>query len=340
MRESVRTGKSALRRGALAAVTLAGTATVVVLLATVEPGTIERARSASLPLLALSVLLVLGAWAALAGRMLLNGRALGYRLTFERAALVSLSSEFGAAVSPGGAGGPAVRVALLRRLGVPAAMGATMAGADILLDGIFFVLMMPLALTVLVTEPVCRLWAGNGTATLGRAGLRFAIAVALLAGLVWAARAMGRTRRVRRWRAARYLFVLCRRARRELADMRQAATFLYRRRKRLLLCNLVLAGIQWTCRYGVLPVLLVAFGCTRNPLPLLPIQGLLLMVSALVVIPGGGGSVEALSALILPSFMSRPLVGVVVLVWRLLTYHLNLMAGGASFAWAMRGRSA
>jgi uncharacterized membrane protein YbhN (UPF0104 family) len=55
-------------------------------------------------------------------------------------------------------------------------------------------------------------------------------------------------------------------------------------------------------------------------------------------VPGGGGAVEVLAALILPAFVPVALVGAVVLLWRLLTFHLYLLGGGTAFFLAVRQR--
>jgi uncharacterized membrane protein YbhN (UPF0104 family) len=50
-----------------------------------------------------------------------------------------------------------------------------------------------------------------------------------------------------------------------------------------------------------------------------------------VFLPGGGGSVEVATAIILGHFVPVTMVGLVLLLWRFSTYHLYLLAGGAVF---------
>jgi uncharacterized protein (TIRG00374 family) len=87
--------------------------------------------------------------------------------------------------------------------------------------------------------------------------------------------------------------------------------------------------VQWTCRYGVLPLTFHALGVDVPVLPLMLLQGCLFLLSLLVVMPGGGGSVELLSGALLPLFAPAALVGPAVLIWRVATYHLYVLAGGA-----------
>lgn len=57
-------------------------------------------------------------------------------------------------------------------------------------------------------------------------------------------------------------------------------------------------------------------------------------ISQILVAPGGGGSVELGAGALLPAFLPSELTGITVILWRLFTYHLNLVVGGAAFfAW-------
>jgi uncharacterized protein (TIRG00374 family) len=113
----------------------------------------------------------------------------------------------------------------------------------------------------------------------------------------------------------------------------ESLKFLWKHRKGSLLLNLAFASIQWTCRYMLLPVILYSLGTSVNPLPLFLIQGFMFGLSLLIVAPGGGGSVELLTAFVLPLFAPSSLSGVIVLVWRFFSYHLYLLAGGSVFVY-------
>lgn len=106
---------------------------------------------------------------------------------------------------------------------------------------------------------------------------------------------------------------------------------LIRRRKGVLLINLVLATIQWIARYGILPCILLAFSIQIEPWPLIATQGLLMTSSMFLVLPGGGGGVEIAMSFVLKHFVPLSSIGVIVLLWRLFTYHINLAAGGIVF---------
>jgi uncharacterized membrane protein YbhN (UPF0104 family) len=97
---------------------------------------------------------------------------------------------------------------------------------------------------------------------------------------------------------------------------------------------------QIVTRYSVLPVLVWAFTGESSPSLLFLVQGTVMAVAHVLVAPGGGGSVELGAGALLTAFLPSRLTGIVVILWRLYTYHLNLVVGGAVFfAWmGTRGR--
>ena len=52
---------------------------------------------------------------------------------------------------------------------------------------------------------------------------------------------------------------------------------------------------------------------------------------------GGGGSVELLSGAVLPLFAPAALTGPALLIWRVATYHLYVLAGGVALWRQLRG---
>ena len=333
-------------RWVLQGVALAGVATVGVFFFTVRPETWTQLRTFNPLWLPLLAAMVFTAWACNGARVWLFCRALGYPLTYRTALQASLSQEFGVAATPAGIGGAVIRLTLLHRAGVPVTHSGSMLASDAAIDVLFFTLLAPFAAWVMLHDT---LFARVLERMDGRAVVPVLIAAAggaiLLAALLRSTRFHGRVERLAgathfgrsRRLAARHRF-LRRATSRTLRRMRDSLALLWGRRKSALVLNFALASVQWTCRYSLLPLILLAVGSRVNPVPLFLAQGLLFMLSMLVVVPGGGGAVEVLAALILPAFVPVPLVGAVVLIWRLFTYHLYLIGGGTAFFLAVRQR--
>ena len=221
-----------------------------------------------------------------------------------------------------------------------------MLASDAAIDVLFFALLAPFAAWVLLHDAIfARLLERLDSRVVLPGFLAVLAGAALLVVLLrsaWFHRLVerlagathfGRSKRL----PARHRF-LRRATARTLRRMREALALLWGRRKSALVLNFLLAAVQWTCRYSLLPLILWAVHSPVNPVPLFLAQGLLFMLSMLVVVPGGGGAVEVLAALILPAFVPVALVGTVVLLWRLLTFYLYLIGGGTAFFLAVRQR--
>ncbi len=344
MKRGIALEERKLVRYGLQGVALGAIVTVLVLLVTVRGDTLAQLRVFSSGYVPLLFAMVAVAWLCNGARMWLMCRAAGHRLRFRQAIAVSLSTEFGIAATPGGVGGTVIRLTLLRRAGVPLTTAGSLIAADAAVDLAFFSLLAPFAIVFLLHDDLLSSITGRlgftdavfvlcGVAA-AAAGLSLLLRLARFQRLVESLLGMtafGRRRRL----PARYRHLRLS-ARRTLHRLLGSLAFLWHRRKGALLLNFCVASVQWCCRYLLLPVILLSLGIHVNPLPLFLVQGALFALSLLVVAPGGGGSVELLTALILPGFAPVQLAGVIVLVWRFFTYHLYIIGGGAMFFWASR----
>jgi len=334
-------GGYAIRGAALVAVAM-----IAIVVLTSSDDTWEQLSAFERWTLPVAALMVVTAWLCNGARTLVMARALGHPLRFRQAIGITLSTEFGIAASPGGVGGTIIRISFLRRAGVPIPTAFTMLASDVAADLAFFAVLTPLiALYVLKGH----MWANLVEEFRPGAALLPLLILAFTAALAYRiVRRGGWKQRFQRWAAA---FAWGRRHRlparvrmiwrnfaKSLREVAGVTRFLLAKRRRALLLNFALAGVQWSCRYGVLPLLLYGFGTVMNPFPLLVIQGFLFFISLAIVLPGGGGGVEVLTAVILPFFVPRSQVPLVVLLWRFFTYYLYLLGGGTVFFLASRAR--
>ncbi len=331
-----------MRRYVVQGVALGAVASVLVVFFTSGAETLDHLRAFSPRWLPLLFGMVALAWCCNGARVWLMCRAAGHPLRYARALTVSLSSEFGIAATPAGVGGTVIRLALLRQAGVPLTTAGSLLAADAAVDLVFFALLAPFAGFILLRGGLLDRLLDSPTEMDALVVVLVLLATAALLIVLLRSRSFhravhralaatrfGRTRRLP-GRHRHLRITVGRSVRRVFASL----AFLWRHRKGALLANLALASTQWCCRYLLLPMLLFAFGVSVNPLPLFLVQGLLFGVSLLVVAPGGGGSVELLSAIILPNLAPTAVVGVVVVLWRFFTYHLYLLGGGLVFFYA------
>ncbi|MCZ6671734.1 MAG: lysylphosphatidylglycerol synthase transmembrane domain-containing protein, partial [Verrucomicrobia bacterium] len=284
-----------LRYG-LQGVTLCIVATAVVLFFTVESETWNYIAQFNWWFAPIILSAIVVAWLCNGGRIWINSRALGHQLQYRQAISVSMSTEFGIAASPAGMGGTALRLYLLKKAHVPLTTSASMLAADVFVDLTFFGLLTPIAIFFIVRD---KNWARIFT---DLPGWQMMVAAGLVLGGIacmvlffqtglWAkiihtiANATPHGRR-QRWpgKFRHFRWALKRSLRRTWLITR----FLFRKRRSALLINFSLASVQWLCRYGALPLILLAFGSLNNPFPLLFIQGFLFLFAMLVFLPGGG----------------------------------------------------
>lgn len=284
------------------------------------------------------------AWICAALRTLVLARALGHSIRFGRALIILLSTEFALGSTPGGVGGAITRFSLQKQSGIPMTTSTTMLAADIAADLLYFLLLLPFGIAYMVRfhlwERISHLMHGQVLLTvLGVIVAALAIVLFFTNGpgkrvMAWLLHRhdWGRRRRMR----ARFRALLWN-AGRGWRRIKSVTWFLLTQRRSAFLASFLLAAVQISCRYGVMPMVLLAFGHEVNPLTLILFQGIIFALSLLVLLPGGGGSVELATSVILPLVAPRAIPGPVVVIWRFFTYHLYLLVGGLVFYRQVRG---
>ncbi|MHB8842080.1 MAG: lysylphosphatidylglycerol synthase transmembrane domain-containing protein [Candidatus Aquicultor sp.] len=87
--------------------------------------------------------------------------------------------------------------------------------------------------------------------------------------------------------------------------------------------------VAWFGLFSVLPLVLFGFGVSGNLGQLVFRIFLLFAVAPVSPTPGGSGVVEAALTGILQGLVPSEIIGLIVLVWRFLTYYLTLLIGAA-----------
>ncbi len=338
MSEKSRFTLKSLIRYALQGAALGVLATVGVFFFTIDPGTVDQLHSFSWEYIPLLFGLIACSWFCSGMRIRLLCESLGYNLSRRQAMAVILSSEFGMAASPGGTGAPVILLSFLRKAGLPLTTATSVLAADLGADIAFFAIFIPVAFLILLNGPEY-----NDFIEMLRLplfivlGILFAAVIFLLFvfhNREWMRRIFhllnaGEFGRKHRLAVRfRYLKWNMRQSYRRIMDN---VTYFYRCRRDLFAANFALACIQWFARYSVLPIILMAFSGARNGWPLVLVQAFLFGASLLLIVPGGGGSVEVVMSLLLGHFVPLSMVGVTLVLWRFFTYHLYLIVGGTVF---------
>jgi uncharacterized protein (TIRG00374 family) len=333
--------KKALFKYAIQGAIVAAVVGAVIFFITLSTDTWVELKNVDLRYIVLLSFMIILAWFCNGTRIYLLTHSINHNISFRSAMAISVSTEFGVSASPGGVGGTAVRLGLLVKSGLDLPRSTALFAADVFVDCLYFVIIMPLAVFIILTDPT---WNSSfqGMGKLPYIVLGYMIAVIVIVVLAIRNRKKvnvfihvllkkyGHKRRLSgRWRVVTGNFS------KNINASWGAVIFLWRNKRIVLICNFFLSAIQLTCRYSTLPILLIAFSCDKNPFPLFFIQGVVFLLSAMLVVPGGGGASEIITSLILPVFVQKSLIGVIVLLWRIYTYYFYLFVGGGVFSYTI-----
>ncbi len=333
--------KKTLFKYALQGAIIAAIVGAFIFFITLSPDTWVELQNVDWRYIILLFLMIILAWFCNSTRIYLLTHTINHNISYRSAMAISISTEFGVSASPGGVGGTAVRLGLLVRSGLDLARATALFASDVFVDCLYFIIMMPIAVFIIFTDPT---WNGSfrdmGKVPYVIAGYMVTVMIIVIVVInnrkkinslihVFLKRYGHKKRLLGRWRIVTSNFS------RNINSSWDAILFLWRNKRLVLICNFFLSAIQLTCRYSTLPILLIAFSCDKNPFPLFFIQGVVFLLSAMLVVPGGGGASEIITSLILPAFVQKSLIGVIVLLWRIYTYYFFLFVGGGVFSYTI-----
>jgi uncharacterized protein (TIRG00374 family) len=329
--------KKVLFKYALQGAVLASIVGAVIFFVTLSPDTWVELKNINWLYIVLLSCMIMLAWFCNSTRIYLLTHSINHNISFRSAMAISISTEFGVSASPGGVGGTAVRLGLLVKSGLDLPRSTALFASDVFVDCLYFIIMMPLAVFIILTDPT---W-NNSFKGMGNLPYIILGYMLLVIALVTLAIRNGKKlnkfahRLLRKYGHKRRLSGRWRIVMTNISASWGAVIFLWKNKRSVLVCNFFLSTIQLTCRYSTLPILLIAFSCDKNPFPLFFIQGVVFLLSAMLVVPGGGGASEIITSLILPVFVQKSVIGVIVLLWRIYTYYFYLFIGGAVFSFTI-----
>lgn len=261
-------------------------------------------------------------------RIKVLGDGLGAPVRYHRALGLVTSGLFAAAVTPGRVGGEPWRIAMLVRGGASGAAASRTILADRATDMLFFLLLGGLAALAL---PFVFGDAGEVQALgfFAFAGLAAIVALCVLA--------LVRPRPLARALAAlaRLSARLGRRARKDHApaiesffrEVSAGLRQLVRESPSRLAGAALLSVALWSCELSILWVVLEGFGFGAPYLAAYLAGVLVVMVASVPALPGGTGLAEV-AALALLTPLASGLTPAFLVVWRGLTYYVDLSLGG------------
>lgn len=305
----------------------------VVLVLTVDEATFAALAEIDLRWLGVALLAHGAALLCWAGRIRVLSAGLGYRVPFRACVPIVLANVLAAAITPSSAGGEPVRVHELYRSGVRAGDATAVVVAERLLDVLLLLAAVVLAV-VLLGRQLDALGVQGGPLIPAIGLFVLAFAGLLLVALRWPQglkRALVRVTAVLgRWvpaRAATWLGHLPERLDHEVDYFHAAFGRFATRGLGHLAGALVLSAGYWLLDFLVASFVLLALGLPPSWLLSLLCQMLVNVIALVPFTPGGAGLAEASAASLYGLFVPTSSLGVMVVLWRLIVYHLNILLG-------------
>ena len=290
----------------------------------------EELRVFHAPVLTLLTAMVVTAWVCNGFRTWVLSKIVGAPIPLKKSVGITLSMEFAIAATPAGIGGMVTRIGLQKRAGMSYEKSTALMSADWIADLLFFVLLAPFGIWQLIQMIPSGFWHFPGDWR-----IELAVLLSTITTLVLAIRYRGfiirRLPTPAQHRLVSLKQSLSDRRKRHWEELCSCARMIIsgHRWHYFLVCSI--AAVQWTCRYGILVVILWNLNHSVQPIVLMLIQGSLFMLGLFIVVPGGGGSVEILTSIALTPLVGIQTATLTVVIWRFFTYYLYLFGGGMAF---------
>jgi uncharacterized protein (TIRG00374 family) len=272
------------------------------------------------------LLMMIASWVFNTSRVRLLIRAMGREVGFLDGGMIVFATEFAGVATPASAGMPVTYAFLFRKFGLNFGHAMGLLSIIVLLDILFFGLAMSGATVALVFSESIR--------SLPRAAGLTLVVVGGGAVFLWllisyhrrlfnlVSRGMGRIP----W-LARYRYRLARVVVEFIRALRILKGISWPQRVKLFVHTLG----YWLPRYGVL---VVAIRLVRGVAPLaylFLVQGLLNLGGQVVILPSGGGGVDAAYSALMHPYLDHRDIAFTLLVWRAFTFYWYLVIGAPIF---------
>ena len=258
-------------------------------------------------------------------------RRLNLHLGFVRILEISVATDFAFVTTPAGVGGYAAGLYYLRCAGASTGSAAALVAADQGVDALFFVLALPIAGFCLIGSVV-----SDG---LAQSAFTACTLIAILAAIALLAR-----QKLAQWAFTTNALSRCwprllpmQLALREFfSKLRADGRPLLMAGPLFLLSIFVLSALQQLMRYSIFWLALLLLGHRVSFALTFLLQVLVLQAAAWTGIPAGGGAAEIGLSAALGSWVSNDGLAAALLLWRVATLYVCLIAGAIAMALLVR----
>jgi hypothetical protein len=242
---------------------------------------------------------------------------------------IIIANLFLANITPSMAGGEPVRIYLLNKNGLSVGSATASVLGERLLDAVFLLICVPFAILI---------FQGRIEMEALRIGLTVAIAVFVCAIVIFAYALKNPIK------TKSFLIYLSNKISRfskkkdskntrierintEVDNFHNSMIFFISSGKRAFMKAGIFTAIFWITGWLVPPLILMGLGLKPHIIESCAAQVLLIIIVMMPTTPGGAGITEGSAAVLYSLFISSSLVGIFIILFRFITYHMGLIAG-------------
>ena len=272
-----------------------------------------------------------GSWAIWSARIKTLTKASGGFISFSKTFKIVVSSLFAAAITPSQAGGEPMRIYLLTK-DMKAGDATAIIFTDRFLDMAFLILISPLSLVIFRNV----IFSGGLFVFLIFTIALFVFAIVLTVLIMYRPEIIKNLVKkisslISRFRGEEKANQLIDRIDSEIDSFVESMWNLAKRRIDLIFASFCTVA-YWSIEFFIASLIMMGLGYPPQVLHTFAAQILLTVIVLVPITPGSSGIAEFGFVALFSTFAKSVPMGVFVVLWRLITYHFNLIAGGVAIS--------
>jgi len=301
---------------------------VIILKLTINPSTFEHLSTVNIRyefFVAAGALNILG-WFVWGARLRLMSQSIdkNLKLSLVQTTKIIITSNFLACITPSMAGGEPVRIHLLKKEGMTLGGATAAVIGERLLDAVYVLICIPIALFIFkdyIQLSVIRSGVIIGVIVFMIFVVLFFYAIKFpektKAALIWLSNKIKGNKSTK----------IVKKINREVDNFQHSMVFFSGKEKKSLLKGGILTVMIWSVSFLKPSMILLGLGLSPFFIQSYAAQVLLLVIIMMPTLPGSVGVTEVGLVGLYGMLISASLIGVFVILFRLLTYHMNLIVG-------------
>ncbi len=311
------------------AILVSGVSIGIIYAFTVKPESLEKLYEIPLIIILIAILAHLANLFFWSLRIKILAKSVGENLKIYRCFKIVMVNLFMAAITPSAMGGEPTRIYMLAEGNMSGGDATAITIGERIIDFIFFGAAIPLLLLLLGMS----MDLGSVKIYLFISGAMLAVLGIFLVYLVVKAEKVKRKLHKLEW-LMKFFVKDEEKRKKEMEKMEdefiafaESTKTLFKRNKKYLAASFVVTVAMWVIDFTIIPLILIGLGYEPNWLFMFTAQLIIVMVTLIPVTPGGTGLAEFTALLLISQRVPSSIAGIVVILWRALTFYTNLILG-------------